>query len=113
MNSNTIKKIILGYLALILALSSIPAQSMPPLAILTFDKGIHFIEYGILGYLVGRYLYSVNKSILFGILFCALFGAFDETWQFFIPGRISSVYDWIADALGSASGLVLAFKTRK
>ncbi|MFQ6605188.1 MAG: VanZ family protein [Fidelibacterota bacterium] len=113
MNNKNIKQLTLAYLALILTLSSIPGQSMPPLAILTFDKGIHFIEYGILGVLVGRYLFSVKRSILLGFIFCAIFGAVDESWQLMIPGRFSSVYDWIADVSGSITGLIIAFKVHK
>ena len=38
----------------ILLLSSIPGESVPSVVGLTWDKSLHFIEYGILGVLLHR-----------------------------------------------------------
>jgi VanZ family protein len=34
----------------------------------------------------------------------SLYGMIDEVHQFFVPGRDSSLWDWIADTLGAAIG---------
>ncbi len=70
------------------------------------DKGVHFVEYGVLGALLAhaarvtwphqrlRYLASFWLS-------CAL-GLVDELHQVYVPGRMGDADDLIADATGSA-----------
>tara|TARA_B100000809_G_C14740896_1_gene388553 strand:- start:105 stop:470 length:366 start_codon:yes stop_codon:yes gene_type:complete len=85
------------YLLIILAASSIPGNSLPKLVILSPDKLLHIVEYGILGFLTYKSFYSVSLPIIVGSL---LFAGLDEIWQSFIPGRMSSIYDVIADIIG-------------
>jgi len=98
------------YIGGIFALSSIPSGSIPSINAPSFiDKVVHFAEYGILGFLLFRAIFSFNKisakwlAIL--VMFCAAaLGAMDEFYQS-LTGRDSSIYDWIFDCLGAAASL--------
>ena len=94
------------YLVLILIGSSIPGDTVPSFVGLTWDKLLHVIEYGIMGFLAYRAYHTEIKSPIYSlIIFGVLFGALDETWQSFIPGRFSSHYDIIADLIGVICGV--------
>ena len=94
------------YLVLILIGSSMPGDTVPSFVGLTWDKLLHVIEYGIMGFLAYRAYHTEIKSPIYSlIIFGVLFGALDETWQSFIPGRFSSHYDIIADLIGVICGV--------
>jgi VanZ family protein len=76
---------------------------------LPIDKAVHFVEYGILGFLLFRAILSFDKisakwSALLVISCAAALGVIDESYQVLI-GRDSSAYDWIFDCLGAAASL--------
>jgi VanZ family protein len=49
-----------------------------------------------------------KKIALFTFAAIALYGAFDEIHQLFTPNRSGAdLFDWIADALGAATGICL------
>jgi VanZ family protein len=55
---------------------------------------------------------SIANCLLLAIVVIAAFGAFDETWQTFTPGRTGGdLYDWIADFLGAIAGALLTLST--
>ncbi len=85
------------YLITIIAVSSIPGRSLPRVIILSPDKLLHMTEYAILAGLAYLGFRQFSNPLLAGLV---LFTCFDEIWQSFIPGRMSSVYDVIADILG-------------
>lgn len=91
------------YVALILTVSSIPRLRTPGFE--GSDKVAHFCEYGLLGLLSRR---AVKRPGILGwVLALAIgsaIGACDELYQRWVPGRVSSVFDWTADTLGAASG---------
>ena len=95
------------YIGGIFALSSVPSDSLPSINTpLPVDKVVHFVEYGILGFLLFRVIFSSGKisakwSVMLVIFCAAALGAVDEAYQFFTP-RDCSVYDWIFDCLGAA-----------
>lgn len=96
------------YAVVIIGLSSVPGEDFPEAAWLAHDKMIHFVEYGLFGFLVAG---AVNTRVtasgrifLITLLLAGLFGMLDETYQSIIPGRDSSVYDWIADVIGILLG---------
>lgn len=71
------------------------------------DKFLHFIVFGILAFLMAR-SFKKSKYKLFNryyhvlaIVFTGFYGIVDEYHQFFVPGRFSSVGDWLADLLGA------------
>lgn len=96
------------YIVGIFALSSIPGNAIPDIdSELAFDKVIHFVEYGILGFLLFRGIFSsermsARRSFLLVILCAAAVGALDEFYQRF-TGRNSDVYDWVSDSLGATT----------
>lgn len=71
---------------------------------LPIDKVVHFIEYGILGFLLFNSLRSFDRLriwqiIIIVISFGAILGALDESYQR-LTKRTSSIYDWFADVSG-------------
>jgi VanZ family protein len=95
------------YTLLILAVSSIPRLN-PPGAWVGSDKIAHGIEYAILGALVFRAVpvrgvgaFAAAFGIALGV------GAIDELYQSTVPGRSTSLYDWLADGAGGLIGAAL------
>lgn len=69
------------------------------------DKPLHAIEYSGFAFLLARAMTSGNgRSAVWPMaaaaLAAGLFAAFDEYYQSYIPGRDSSVLDWLADITG-------------
>lgn len=103
----------LAYMALIFALSSIRI-SAPIIRDVPFqDKGVHFIEYLVLGFLCA---YATRRTwprrhpartILLGAFLAAAWGFSDELHQAFVPGRSADIVDFVADTLGSSTGALL------
>lgn len=93
---------VLLYACFILTLSS---QSHVPGAGRLPDKPLHAIEYSGFAFLLTRAMTSGNGRsaawpLATAALLAALFAAFDEYYQSYIPGRDSSVLDWLADVTG-------------
>jgi len=104
---------VLGYLAVIFALSSIPNLSVPG----TFeyrDKFAHLLEYGGFGLFVARAARDTWPQVgawrraAWVLLAVSAVGACDEKYQQWTPGRESSVYDWAADTGGATLAQVVA-----
>ena len=80
--------------------------------ITSFDVAVNVLAYAPLGMLVCRYFLqggSTRKSaIVKATAFGAAFSVCMEAAQFFIPGRVSSVYDTLANTVGTLLG-ALAF----
>ncbi len=71
------------------------------------DKVAHFSAYLVLGFLLARGANSIGVSTLVAIVVGWGYGALDEFHQASVPGRLPSVGDWVADALGTAVGVGL------
>jgi VanZ family protein len=102
------------YAIFILAVSSIPSQALPTGALWRYDKLIHAAEYAVLGALVYRGLLlgtglGGRARVAVAFLAAALFGCLDEAYQSLTPGRHSSGWDALADAVGAAFGVALAW----
>ncbi|MCK4754601.1 MAG: VanZ family protein [Calditrichia bacterium] len=86
--------------------SSIGSLKLPYIEFDLADKILHFIVFGVLGILTARGLRNAKNKILkenytsLTFLICIIYGALDETHQYFVPGRHASWGDWIADILG-------------
>ena len=104
------------YAALIFFLSSVPGRKYP-YPFLSVDKLAHVVEYAILGYLVARaFGYGLHeRKILFvrSVTVCVLYGISDELHQWFVPNRVVSVIDILADIFGSFLGIGIYIKQRK
>ncbi len=97
------------YMAVIFHLSS-ESHPLPELTEHVWDKLLHTTEYAGLAVLLCRALVgegvSWTRAILAAAVFASVYGGTDEFHQLFTPGRDSSVFDWIADTIGSSIGAV-------
>jgi VanZ family protein len=74
----------------------------------TWDKAIHFLYFGTMAFLL--WIATGKRWAIWVWLVVVLIGAADETLQAFTPGRTCDVEDWLADSIGAASGLLLAWR---
>ena len=81
---------------------------MPDVNISFIDKAAHFVEYGILSFLLFRAFSSRKISAKWSgilVIFCAAaLGAMDEFYQS-LTGRHPDIYDWIFDCFGATVSL--------
>lgn len=103
---------VLLYAGVIFYLSS---QSRPPgpslwLVRLLGDKGVHAVEYGLLGLLCYRAFRHAagaaagRRALLLAVLASTGYGVTDEIHQAFVPLREPDAWDLLADLLGSVAG---------
>lgn len=75
------------------------------------DKLLHLCLYAVLGaalaYARGGGAGAVSHGVMIAI--GAAYGISDEWHQSFVPGRVPSVGDWLADVAGVALGYGLVF----
>ena len=97
-------------MALIFAVSSIEVE-VPGLRHLPLrDKGLHFVEYAVLGWLCAgassRTWPSATswRTASFAVFVAVLWGLSDEIHQALVPGRSAELADLVADALGALVG---------
>lgn len=101
------------YMALIWTLSSFSTVPVDVEALPMRDKGVHFVEYAVLGVLVAHAVlrssqtHSRPRAFLVALLVCGAWGMLDEFHQSFVPGRMSDVRDLVADVFGSSLGAAL------
>ena len=119
MNPRGIKKIafsryglVIFWALLIFSISSIPHLSNPVPRFKIVDKVIHYIEFGIFGYLLMSALVPTERSLwrkrtALACIIGVLYGFFDETYQSMVPGRAADPYDVAADVLGVLTAVVL------
>lgn len=88
----------LGEMGLLWWFSSQPATGMglPH----PWDKGAHFLAYGLLGFLLGVGLRDFRPAFFLA----AMYGVVDEGHQSFVPGREAFGLDLLADFLGAYLG---------
>jgi len=97
------------YSGIIFYVSSLP-NLKPPLGGINIDKLWHIGEYIPLGFLITRALFhsktgvSTAKLIGLAVLLTALYGLSDEFHQSFVPGRVVSLLDLMADTIGASIG---------
>jgi len=102
---------LIGYILLIISVSSIPGNSIPRFILLSWDKLLHLVEYSILGYLAVNSFRAISKDhVIVIIISCLGFACFDELWQSLIPGRFSSGLDIIADGIGIIIGSIFGLR---
>jgi len=71
-----------------------------------FDKLVHFMEYGMLGFLLGRAMGLTKLRKRYWAVFVASLvigacvGVVDETYQGTVQGREKSLADFLADVFG-------------
>lgn len=97
-----------GIAALILLFSSLPGTYYPEHQDY-INNGVHFLEFGLLAFLLARalqFVYSFSRLGLFlwTTAVCASFGLLDEVHQFLVPERAFDLMDLLFDTLGAAIG---------
>jgi len=103
---------VLAYVTLIFALSSI-ANLRPPVDWPNADKLAHATEYTLLGLLLARAFDGAQVAgsrfacLMLAVILGFATGIGDELYQVHVPGRISSPYDFLADATGIVIGQIL------
>ena len=99
----------IAYMALIWMLSSLTLNvrlSELPLG----DKGVHLVEYGVLGFLVAHASMrtwphrGLARTFALAVFVTVLWGLLDEIHQAFVPGRSSEALDLVADGAGAVGG---------
>lgn len=103
---------VLLYAGFIFVQSSQSRPAGPALWLLRLigDKGLHAIEYGVLGLLCYRAFRhaagagAARSALLLAILASTGYGVTDEIHQAFVPLREPDAWDVLADLLGSALG---------
>jgi len=86
--------------------------SLPHVAYL--DKLLHLLGYALMGALFVRAYRRTRiggntaRVVFFSILCSSLYGFSDELHQYFVPARSASVFDALADVVGSALGAFAA-----
>lgn len=108
----------LFYYSLIFFLSSKSYQVN--IDIFLLDKVIHFIEFGVLGFLLclGFFAFdpSIKKNCIWILSTGSLLALLDEIHQFFVPLRAIEVLDLVADVMGIGVGFfifILFYRKRK
>ena len=105
----------LAHMALIFFLSHQSRLPGPPMPIPYFDKMMHGLFYGVLGFLVlrawlkGSYACIDWKAVAFTLLVVALYGLSDEFHQSFVPNRTPDIADWLADMTGATLVCIFIF----
>lgn len=99
-----------AYMALIWLVSSVEAPTFPTSSFPLRDKGVHAVEYGVLGFLLAHACLRTFRDrpavrvALFATLAAVLWGVLDEIHQAFVPGRSADVIDLVADSIGALIG---------
>jgi len=100
------------YVAFILTLSSLNQRLVTNLSWGLKDVLLHFIEYHFYGVtLIWAFLrekprIELKQSYRLAVSMGALTGILDETYQYFVPSRFSSVEDVVADVFGVILSLI-------
>ena len=107
----------IAYMGIIWALSSMELGSLPVSRFHFGAKGVHFVEYTILGFLVAHATlrtwprHHPVRTLLLAIFITGVWGFVDEIHQGMVPGRTSELLDLIADLCGATAGAMLRFAT--
>ena len=108
------------YVLLIFCVSSLSnPPGVPPVP--HFDKLVHFMEYGLLGFLLGRALGLARLGKRYWVVFVASMvigacvGVADEHYQGTVAGREKSLGDFLVDVAGLlvASMVLRAWAVRR
>lgn len=100
------------YYGLIFFLSSRSFESR--VDILFLDKGVHLLEFTLLGFFLAfGYFLSLKSSVAtksyLTVLSGMLLGGLDELHQYFVPTRSLEAMDFVADSIGVLAGLLIYF----
>lgn len=112
-DKRVILPVTIAYLVLIFLISSMPAPPRPPGPPGFSSYLVHVLEFLILGILLHYSAYSLtdrfksHEIYVLVLLFGIMYALTDEIHQFFVPGRVCSILDFVADSIGIVIGLHL------
>jgi VanZ family protein len=101
-----------AYMAIIWTVSSFETPSFPVSLFPMRDKGVHVVEYGVLGFLFAHACLRTFprhprvRVALFSMLAGLLWGVLDEIHQAFVPDRTADLLDIVADSIGVTLGTI-------
>ncbi len=110
---------VLAYCAAIYIVSAMGEPPAPDFVFEWGDKVAHAAAYALMGVLAlraTRWLMperSFPAQAVAAFLFCFIYGGLDEIHQSFVPGRHADIYDWIADGVGAALGIIATGMIRR
>lgn len=84
------------------AVASVPLFPPP------FDKVVHFAYYGTIAALLAHGI-GLHWLIV-PLILVPVIGAADEWHQLYVVGRTASLWDWMADEIGTVSAVFLYWK---
>ncbi len=105
------------YAIIIFYLSSMTPVDLPP--IVFSDKIVHMIEYFLFALLLIRAMFHscpyVFRSSPFLMTFVlgTLYAFSDEIHQYFVPGRVFSYHDLLADIIGIVLAIVMCWSIKR
>jgi VanZ family protein len=80
------------------------------------EEKIHFLEYGLLGFLIYRafsFRFGKFKLLSFSLSLSSLLGFIDEVIQYFLPNRFYDARDILLNWVASGLGVYFAFIWQK
>lgn len=104
-----------AYMGLSWYLSSLPSAHVPSESFPFHDKGLHFVEYAMLGLLLALAALQTWpdrakwRLAAVAIVVATGWGVLDEFHQAFVPTRSPDLHDIVADILGSSAGAITLF----
>ena len=111
MSKKSFKIMLIAYLFLVLAASTIPGGAIPKINIWSFDKLLHIIEYFILAFLAINAIKKLSaNTIIVIIILGTTYGGFNEILQSIVADRFASVYDAIGNGIGMILGSIISYK---
>ena len=90
----------------VLVLSCVPGSAPAVLKIVNLDKVVHFSTFLLLS-TIFLFAYTFSKLFIATALLMTLFGLLIEVVQLYIPNRLFSIYDLVADILGVLAALLV------
>ena len=105
-NQKYLKLLFWVLLTSVLVLSCIPGASPGVLNMVNFDKVVHFFTFLLLS-IIFLFAYSFSKPFFAVAFLMSMFGLLIEVVQLYVPNRLFSVYDLIADVLGVLAALLI------
>ncbi|MBD3261343.1 MAG: VanZ family protein [Candidatus Altiarchaeales archaeon] len=101
---------VVTYMAVIFYFSHQSAENQP-IKTTNANYLLHFLEYAGLGVLLSFGFHTIKRASPRNILgFGGFYAATDEVHQYFVPTRVASLGDWVADWAGVAAGFILTNK---
>ncbi len=110
LNKTTKLLIALAWYSMIWVVSTLPSETLSDLHRLNLDKIAHLAVYLILALLVNQALHAYQLRMPFVLLIYSLLflsAALDEYHQIWIPNRMVSIYDMLANQAGLMFGLII------